>query len=160
MPRWRALALGALELALAGIRSYPLGLVAMWGAGFASIAMMTSANTSIQLASPDRLRGRVMSVYTTVFAGSTPIGAPIIGWLASAWSTEVALVVGDLECDLAGGLGYSDAYVHDQKGYGGGGTSASVEGAVRDVIRVEERKEVVPGRAQHALLVEDPALEG
>ena len=89
-----ALGLGALELILAGVRSYPVALVAMYGAGVAAIAMMISANTSIQLAVPDRLRGRVLSVYTTVFAGSTPIGAPVIGWLASAFSTEVALAVG------------------------------------------------------------------
>jgi MFS family permease len=89
-----ALGLGALELILAGVQSYPVALVAMYGAGFAAIAMMISSNTSIQLAVPDRLRGRVLSVYTTVFAGSTPIGAPIIGWLASTFSTEVALAVG------------------------------------------------------------------
>lgn len=89
-----ALGLGALEIVLGGIRSYPIALIAMYGAGASAIAMMVSANTSIQLAVPDRLRGRVLSVYTTVFAGSTPIGAPIIGWLASAFSTEVALVVG------------------------------------------------------------------
>jgi MFS family permease len=83
-----------MELVLAGVRSYPVALVAMYGAGVAAIAMMISANTSIQLAVPDRLRGRVLSVYTTVFAGSTPIGAPVIGWLASAFSTEVALAVG------------------------------------------------------------------
>ena len=89
-----ALGLGALEIVLGGIRSYPIALIAMYGAGASAIAMIVSANTSIQLAVPDRLRGRVLSVYTTVFAGSTPIGAPIIGWLASAFSTEVALVVG------------------------------------------------------------------
>jgi MFS family permease len=89
-----AFGLGALEVILGGVRSYPIALVAMYGAGAAAIAMMVSANTSIQLAVPDRLRGRVLSVYTTVFAGSTPIGAPVIGWLASAFSTEVALVVG------------------------------------------------------------------
>ena len=89
-----ALGLGVMELVLAGVRSYPVALVAMYGAGVAAIAMMISANTSIQLAVPDRLRGRVLSVYTTVFAGSTPIGAPVIGWLASAFSTEVALAVG------------------------------------------------------------------
>ncbi len=89
-----AFGLGALEVILGGIRSYPVALIAMFGAGAAAIAMMVSANTSIQLAVPDRLRGRVMSVYTTVFAGSTPIGAPAIGWLASAFSTEVALIVG------------------------------------------------------------------
>jgi MFS family permease len=89
-----ALGLGAFEVVLGGIRSYPLALIAMYGAGFAAIAMMVSANTSIQLAVPDRLRGRVLSVYTTVFAGSTPIGAPAIGWLASAFGTQIALVVG------------------------------------------------------------------
>jgi MFS family permease len=89
-----AFGLGVLEVILGGIRSYPIALIAMYGAGAAAIAMMVSANTSIQLAVPDRLRGRVLSVYTTVFAGSTPIGAPVIGWLASAFSTEVALVVG------------------------------------------------------------------
>jgi MFS family permease len=89
-----AFGLGALEVILGEVRSYPVALVAMFGAGAAAIAMMVSANTSIQLAVPDRLRGRVMSVYTTVFAGSTPIGAPAIGWLASAFSTEVALIVG------------------------------------------------------------------
>jgi MFS family permease len=89
-----ALGLGGLEIVLGGVRSYPIALIAMYGAGASAIAMMVSANTSIQLVVPDRLRGRVLSVYTTVFAGSTPIGAPIIGWLASAFSTEVALVVG------------------------------------------------------------------
>ena len=89
-----AFGLGAFELILGGVQSYPVALLAMYGAGFAAIAMMVSANTAIQLAVPDQLRGRVMSVYTTVFAGSTPIGAPVIGWLASAFSTEVALIVG------------------------------------------------------------------
>jgi MFS family permease len=89
-----ALVLGLLEVVLGGVRSYPVALVAMFGAGAGAIAMTVSANTAIQLAVPDRLRGRVMSVYTTVFSGSTPIGAPVIGWLASAFSTEVALFVG------------------------------------------------------------------
>jgi len=82
---------GRRRVYLTGLFIFTLASV---GAGFAAIAMMVSANTSIQLAVPDRLRGRVLSVYTTVFAGSTPIGAPIIGWLASAFSTQVALVVG------------------------------------------------------------------
>ncbi len=96
-----ALLLGVLELVLAGVGSYPAALVAMFGAGAGAIAMMISANTSIQLAVPDRLRGRVLAVYTTVFAGSTPIGAPIIGWLASAFGTEVALLVGGATAILA-----------------------------------------------------------
>ena len=44
------------------------------GPGVGVIGMAATANTVIQLNVPDVLRGRVMSVYTTVFAGSTPVG--------------------------------------------------------------------------------------
>ena len=56
--------------------------------------MTATANTVIQLAVPDELRGRVISVYTTVFAGSTPIGALFAGFLASRWGAVAALAVG------------------------------------------------------------------
>ena len=46
--------------------------------------MAATANTTIQLAVPDELRGRVMSVYTTVFVGSTPFGGLLMGWIAPA----------------------------------------------------------------------------
>ena len=58
------------------------------------ITMAASANTLIQLTVPDHLRGRVMGVYTTVFAGSTPIGGLATGVLASAYSIALACVVG------------------------------------------------------------------
>jgi hypothetical protein len=65
--------------------------------GFATIAMSATTNTLIQLQVPDALRGRVMSVYTTVFAGSTPIGGLASGVLAGVAGVTVTLVV-------AGGL--------------------------------------------------------
>jgi MFS family permease len=58
--------------------------------------MATSANTTMQLAVPDELRGRVMSVYTTIFAGSTPIGGPIMAAIASWAGVAVSLAVGGL----------------------------------------------------------------
>ena len=56
--------------------------------GFGAIAMAATANTTIQLAVPDELRGRVISVYTTVFVGSTPLGGLLMGWIASAWGVD------------------------------------------------------------------------
>ena len=53
--------------------------------------MAATANTTIQLTVPDELRGRVMSVYTTVFAGSTPIGGLLAGTLASHYGVPFAL---------------------------------------------------------------------
>ncbi len=89
-----AFALGALELVLGGIRIFPLALVAVFGAGAGAIAMTATANSAIQLAVPDALRGRVLGVYLTVFAGSTPVGGLLAGWLASSFGTPVALAVG------------------------------------------------------------------
>ena len=51
-------------------------------------------NTIIQLTVPDELRGRVMSVYTTVFAGSTPIGSLVTGGLASSIGVAATLLAG------------------------------------------------------------------
>jgi hypothetical protein len=48
----------------------------------------------IQLNVPDALRGRVMSVFTTVFAGSSPIGGLFIGTVASAAGIGVAIALG------------------------------------------------------------------
>jgi predicted MFS family arabinose efflux permease len=71
--------------------------VALFGAGFGAIAMAATANAAIQTSTPPALRGRVMSVYTTVFAGSTPIGGLGTGAVVSLIGAPGALIV-------AGGL--------------------------------------------------------
>jgi MFS family permease len=95
----RLLLAGALLLAvlftLFGLStSYVLSALCMFGVGAGMIAMAASANTLIQLSVPDRLRGRVMSVFTTVFAGSTPIGGLATGALASGYGISAAVIIG------------------------------------------------------------------
>ena len=99
-----AIALGAGSVVLALSTSFPLSLLAMGIAGAGGIAMAVSANTTIQLTVPDQLRGRVMSVYTTTFAGSVPAGGLLMGWIASTWGVPLALLVGAL-VTLAIGFG-------------------------------------------------------
>ena len=89
-----AVVLGVAELVLAVSGSYALSLIAMFFTGLGAISMAATANTTIQLTVPDQLRGRVMSVYTTVFAGSTPIGGLLAGGLASAVSVPFSIAVG------------------------------------------------------------------
>ena len=86
--------LGAGLLLAAAIPVYAVALPAMALAGFGAIWMAANGNTLIQATVPDELRGRVISVYTTVFAGSTPIGALFAGFLASRWGAVAALLVG------------------------------------------------------------------
>jgi MFS family permease len=89
-----AIGLGIGEVMLAASQLFPISMLIMVGVGFGSITMAASANTTMQLAVPDGLRGRVMSVYTTIFAGSTPIGGPIMAAIASFAGVAVSLAVG------------------------------------------------------------------
>lgn len=87
---------GVAELVLAASGSFALSLVAMLITGLGAISMAATANTTIQLTVPDELRGRVMSVYTTVFAGSTPIGGLVAGALASGLGVAEAIAIGGI----------------------------------------------------------------
>jgi MFS family permease len=57
--------------------SFCLSLVAIGGA---TLLFLTSANSSVQLAADDTIRGRVMGVYLLVFIGSGALGGPLLGW--------------------------------------------------------------------------------
>jgi MFS family permease len=91
-----ALILGVASVALAVSRVFPVSLGLMVVVGFGAILMAATGNTTIQLAVPDHLRGRVMSVYTTVFSASVPIGGLAMGAIASGFGTAVAIGVGGI----------------------------------------------------------------
>ena len=99
-----ALILGVASVALAASRVFPLSLALMVVIGFGSILMAATGNTTIQLAVPDHLRGRVMSVYTTVFSASVPIGGLAMGAVASGFGASVAIALGGA-MTVAVGLG-------------------------------------------------------
>jgi MFS family permease len=99
-----ALILGVASVALAVSRIFPISLGLMVVVGFGSILMAATGNTTIQLAVPDHLRGRVMSVYTTVFSASVPIGGLAMGAIASGFGTTIAIALGGV-LTLAVGAG-------------------------------------------------------
>jgi MFS family permease len=101
-----AILLGVGEVAAAVLQVFPLALAALMGVGFGAIGMAATGNTTIQLAVPDALRGRVMAVYTTVFVGSTPVGGLLIGALASVLGVAVALALGGVACVVVGLAAY------------------------------------------------------
>ncbi|MBP8918678.1 MAG: MFS transporter [Micropruina sp.] len=69
--------------------------------GLASLTVMTAANTTVQLTTAPQMRGRVMSLYMAIFAGGTPLGAPLIGWVGDAWGPRWTLLVGAIGTGLA-----------------------------------------------------------
>lgn len=64
--------------------------------GFAAMSVTVRATTIIQMRTPSQMRGRVMSLYILVLMGGTPIGAPLLGWVASLHGARWTLVGGGL----------------------------------------------------------------
>jgi len=89
-----ALAFCILEAIFAISSNYALSLLLIASVGFAQIALSATANTTLQTVAPDRLRGRVMSVYMLVFAGSVPLGNLFTGGLAHLLGAPIALLIG------------------------------------------------------------------
>ena len=101
-----ALVLGVALAAAALVGTFALALVAMLFVGMGAIGMAATANTTVQLVVPDALRGRVISVYTTVFVGSTPIGGLLMGWIASVYGVQMSLALGGIGCLVTGTLAF------------------------------------------------------
>jgi len=89
-----SLAFGVLILAVAAAPTLPLVLVLLVLMGAASLMFIAVANSLLQLNSSGAMRGRVMSLWAIVFLGSTPIGAPLIGFIAEHYGARIALCVG------------------------------------------------------------------
>jgi MFS family permease len=66
--------------------------------GLTSLTLMTTANAYVQTTTEPAMRGRVMALYMAIFAGGTPLGAPLVGWVADLygprWAIGVAAVSG------------------------------------------------------------------
>lgn len=91
----------AVLLALVGISSWlPLTLALLVLLGIASMTFSSSANTRLQLSAPDALRGRVMSLYFLLFAGTTPIGGMLVGTLAARAGVQPTVVLLGVVCLL------------------------------------------------------------
>jgi MFS family permease len=71
-----------------------LAEVAMIPTGAFSIALIATANSLLQLNSKESMRGRVMSLYSIAFLGTTPIGAPLVGLIVSWSNPRIGIFVG------------------------------------------------------------------
>jgi predicted MFS family arabinose efflux permease len=93
-----AAVLGLAELLLAAISSVPMhvafALIVLPLMGFAMSTTNAMANTIVQTASPGPMRGRVMAVYMTFFAGTAPLGALLMGAIADRFGTPASVAVG------------------------------------------------------------------
>src|SRR5262249_31729847 len=102
--RWVAIAatgLGVSLIAFSTSRLLWLSALLLAPAGFALMVQVASSNTLIQTMSPDRLRGRVMSVYSMMFMGGAPIGSLLAGALAGKLGAPTTVAAGGVICIIA-----------------------------------------------------------
>jgi MFS family permease len=62
--------------------------------GISAQTFTTTVNSSVQLSTDPAMRGRVMAILLAIALGGTPIGAPIVGWVADKFGPRWALSVG------------------------------------------------------------------
>ena len=104
--RWvwiAAMSLGASLILFSLSRHLWLSIVFLVPAGFAMLIQMGSSNTLLQVMVPDRLRGRVMALYSMMLIGVGPIGALLGGALAAKIGAPRTVAIGGV-ASLAGGL--------------------------------------------------------
>ncbi len=94
-----ALALMAVVPSLAW--AFPVGLLV----GMSSIAFLTASTAIVQICATPEMRGRVLALQAMVFLGSTPIGGPIVGWIAQNLGARWAIAVGAVAALGAGAWG-------------------------------------------------------
>jgi MFS family permease len=87
-------AFALLEIALGLSRSAWIAGVLGVGVGFSSMLMINTINATVQANVSDRLRGRVMALFVTVFAGTAPIGSLFAGAVADAAGAPEAFIIG------------------------------------------------------------------
>jgi MFS family permease len=97
-----SLLFGFAMLLAAAAPTLELQILALVPLGAASVTFAAGVNSTLQVAVEPAMRGRVMALYSIVFLGSTPIGAPLVGWLAGAAGPRAGLLAGALAALLAG----------------------------------------------------------
>ena len=83
--------------------------------GIANTAFASTANTWLQLTTPDHLRGRVMGLYMLLFAGSTPIGGYLTGVLAEQFGVSTAIGIEAALCLAGVAIGLAYYVTHRQE---------------------------------------------
>jgi MFS family permease len=108
---WTAFSVGAAGLGLSAlgiaiIGGIPAAIVLLFAAGISFTTWVANGQSLLQLAAPDQLRGRVVSIYIFVFAGLMPVSAVAEGWVADMLGTRFAFALAGVASLLAGGYAF------------------------------------------------------
>ena len=74
--------------------SYALFGLVLFVVGVAAQTLTTTTNTLVQMSTEPAMRGRVIAILLAITLGGTPLGAPIVGWVADHFGPRWALAIG------------------------------------------------------------------
>ena len=100
-----ALAFGAGLAVAALMPGYVLFGAALVAVGWAAQSFNTTANSTVQLWTEPGMRGRVMAIYMAIAMGCTPLGAPLVGWVADRYGARWSLALGATSGFIAAAIG-------------------------------------------------------
>lgn len=83
-----------------------VAVVAMVPVGIGTVAFSSTSKSTLQLVAEPRMRGRVMALWSVCVTGSTPIGAPIVGWIGEHVGPRWSLVTGGVPTFAVGAVYY------------------------------------------------------
>ncbi len=88
--------------------------IVLLAVGACSVTFLSLGNATLQLRAEPSMRGRVMSLWSVAFLGSTPIGGPVVGWIGAHVGPRWGLGVGAAAALAAAGLGWFTLRRHDR----------------------------------------------
>ncbi|MGA7793282.1 MAG: MFS transporter [Candidatus Acidiferrales bacterium] len=103
---YSATGLGASLVLFSGSHWYWISFTILVLSGFTMMMQFTATNTLIQAMVPDQLRGRVMSLYSMMFLGMSPLGSLLAGAVADRIGAPITVAIGGLASCL-GGLAFA-----------------------------------------------------
>lgn len=102
-----AVAFGVVILVAAVAPNPTTEIIALLFVGAASVTFLSLGNSTLQLEADPSMRGRVMSLWSVAFQGTTPIGGPLVGAIGGAFGARSTLGVGGVAALAAGAFGWA-----------------------------------------------------
>jgi MFS family permease len=99
---WTALAFGALMWGAAVAPSLAVELAVLVPLGAVASGFIAATTSMLQHHARPDMRGRVMSLFMVVFVGTTPLGGPLVGWIAERFGARASIAVGATATLIAG----------------------------------------------------------
>jgi predicted MFS family arabinose efflux permease len=72
------------------VHRFDVAAIALFALGWISVMVVAGCQVALQLAAPDRLRGRIMSLHTFIYGGVFPFGAFTVGSISEHWGVSSA----------------------------------------------------------------------